>query len=110
MRKRLRKKLYMGEFKEMGFHVRFRLAENLGEEDLNMFFDQFVTEIIEANDLYFGGGGNQEWQGFVGLNRRGSVTEEQRNQVSTWLGNHPQVVEHEVSDLRDVWYDSRDWP
>jgi uncharacterized protein len=110
MRRRLRKKLFVGEFKEMGFYVRFRLAENLSEEDLSAFFDQFLTEVIEAQDLYFGGGGHRDWQGFVGLNRRGSVTEEHRNQVSTWLGNHPQVLEHELSDLRDAWYDSRDWP
>jgi uncharacterized protein len=110
MKKRLRKKLYVGEFKEMGFYVRFRLAENLSEEDLNAFLDQFLNEVIEAHGLYFGGGGHREWQGFVGLNRRGSATEEHRNQVDSWLGSHPQVQDRELSDLRDVWYDSRDWP
>jgi uncharacterized protein len=110
MKKRLRKKLRVGEFKEMGFYVRFRLAENLSEEDLNAFLDQFLDEVIMPRDLYFGGGGHLEWQGFVGLILRGSATEEHRNQVATWLGGHPQVLEHELSDLRDAWYDTRDWP
>jgi uncharacterized protein len=110
MRKRLRKKLYKGEFKEMGFYVRFRLPEDLGEEDLDVFLDRFLTEVIEAHELDFGGGGHHEWQGFIVTNRRGSATEEHRRQVDGWLGSHPQVLEHEVSELRDAWYDSRDWP
>lgn len=111
MKKRLRKKLLKGEFRELGFYVRFRLPENLGEEETNAFLDQFLMEAIEAHDLEFGGGGGgHEWQGFVVLNWRGSVTEEHRNQVKTWLSSHPQVVENELSELRDVWYDTRNWP
>ena len=94
MKKRLRKKLRKGEFQEMGFYIRFRLPEDLGEEDLDAFLDQFLTEAIDAQELDFGGGGRHEWQGFVVLNRRGSATEEHRKHVDGWLSSHPQVLEH----------------
>lgn len=110
MKKRLRKKLRKGEFQEMGFYIRFRLPEDLGEEDLDAFLNQFLTEAIDVQELDFGGGGRHEWEGFVVLNRRGSATEEHRNQVAAWLKAHPQVLEHQLSELRDVWYDTRDWP
>jgi uncharacterized protein len=110
LKKRLRKKLHKGEFQEMGFYVRFRLPEDLGEDDLDAFLDQFLNEAIEAHELDFGGGGHHEWQGFVALNKPGSATEEHRSQVAAWLKGHPRVLEHQLSELRDVWYDTRDWP
>ena len=110
MRKRLRKKMHKGEFKEMGFYVQFRLADTLNEEELDAFLDQFFKEVIEANDLGYGGGGNYEWLGLVGLSGRGSATDEHRAQVDRWLHEHPQVIEHDVSGLIDAWYDTSDWP
>ena len=111
MKKRLRKKLFKGEFREMGFYLRFRLSEEITEEQLDAFLDQFLGEAIEANGLEFGGGGGRnEWQGFVALNRRGSVTDEHRQQVGRWLAEHPRVLDHEIGELRDAWYDSAPWP
>lgn len=110
MKKRLRKKLHKGEFKEMGFYVRFRLPQDIGEEDLDNFLDQFFKEALESRGLGFGGSGYHEWDGFVAVDGRGSVTEEQRQEVENWFRNHPRVLEYEVSDLRDAWYDNRGWP
>lgn len=109
MKKRLRKKLCKGEFKELGFYVYFRLPEDMADEDLDTFLDRFFTEALESNGLGFGGSGHHEWEGFVAVDRRGSVTEEQRRHVDDWLKNHPQVVEHQISELRDAWYDTRGW-
>lgn len=109
MKKRLRKKLCKGEYKEMGFYVRFSLAEDMSEADLEAFLDLFFTEALESRGLGFGGGGNHEWEGFVAVDGRGSVSEEQRQEVESWLANQPRVRSHEVSDLRDAWYDKRGW-
>lgn len=110
MKKRIRKKLFLKEFRELGFHVRFRFAEDMTDEDLETQLDQFLTEVIEKQGLDFGGSGHHEWIGFVALDRRGSVTEEQRKSVADWLAGNAKVVEHDLSDLRDAWNDNRPWP
>lgn len=105
MKKRLRKKLRTGEFKEMGFYVRFRLPEDISEVELDTVLDHFIDDAIEVNGLEYGGGGDTEWEGFVTLNRRGSVTEDQRGKVIAWLSGNPRIIEHEVSELMDAWHD-----
>lgn len=109
MKKRLRKKRRVGEFKEFGFCIRFQLDENMSLTDVESFLDEFLTEAIEANELDFGGGGNHDWQGFVTLERRGSVTEEQRKLVNEWLDRHPQVQQHQVGEFLDAWYGTCEW-
>jgi uncharacterized protein YggL (DUF469 family) len=106
MKKRLRKKLHVREFKEMGFPVRFKVALDVDEGGLSVFMDAFLTEAVEANGLGFGGGGNHEWEGFITMMERGSATEEHRTKVASWLEAHPQVEEHEVGPLEDAWYGS----
>lgn len=106
MKKRLRKKLRVGEFKELGFYVRFRLPEDISDDELDTVLDQFIEVAIEGNGLEFGGGGDTEWEGFVAVNGRGSVTEDQREKVIAWLSGNPKIVEHEVSELIDAWHDS----
>lgn len=106
MKKRIRKKLHRGEFKEMGFCVSFRVQESMTDEELDLFLDKFLSEAIEAQGMEFGGSGYKDWQGFVSLSGRGSVTEEQLNSVEAWLAAHPSVEEHKVSALVDSWYGS----
>ena len=103
MKKRIRKKLHVREFKEMGFSLRFRIASDVDDEGLNVFLDAFL-ETIETQGLGFGGGGNHEWEGFITMMERGSTTEEHRAAVDRWLADHLQVVEHEVGPLEDAWY------
>ena len=107
MKKRLRKKLHKGEFKELGFYLHFTLPEDLTEEQLDVFVEQFFTEVIEAQRLDYTGSGGVEWQGFVAPIGPSSLIEKQRDEVASWLQNHPQVLHHEVSELRDAWYDGR---
>ena len=85
MKKRLRKKLYRGEFQELGFKLWFRLKANVTGEAVDSLLDEFISEAIAKAGLQFGGGGRAEWEGFVTLERRGSVTPEQREQVTNWL-------------------------
>lgn len=105
MKKRLRKKLHVREFKEMGFSVRFRIAEEVDEGGMSTLIDVFLSE-VETNGLGFGGGGNHEWEGFIAMMERGSTTEEHRTLVGNWLSANPNVVEHEVGPLEDAWYGS----
>lgn len=104
MRKRLRKKLHKNEFQEMGFEVQFRMPSDLTESDFDDLIDLFIEEAIEANGLSFGGGGGDEWSGFVALDGRGSTTDEHREKVGQWLESRPQILEWHVGPFVDAWY------
>ena len=107
-KKRLRKKLRVGEFKELGFLVRFEFAEDLPAEKCNELLDDFLSKAIEANGLLFGGGGyGDSWEGLVILDAtRGSVTEEDREKVNSWFQGQTQVKSFDVGPLIDAWYGS----
>ena len=104
MRKRLRKKLGLGEFQEFGFELRFRLDPALGEEEVDRFTDSFLLQGIEANDLMCGGKCGREWDVFVTRARRGSLTDEQVAAVRAWLEAHPSVRDVHLAELQDAWY------
>jgi uncharacterized protein YggL (DUF469 family) len=57
VKKRLRKKRRMGEFREWGCVMHFRLKS---DSDLNEFLDIFV-ERVEEIGCYCGGGGSAPW-------------------------------------------------
>lgn len=99
--RRLRKKLCVDEFQELGFELNLEFNDGLSDAELEAFVDGFLTEAIEANGLGYVGG---EGYGFVCLDRRGSVTEEQRNLVEAWLKGRSELKAANVSPLLDVWY------
>ena len=43
MKKRLRKKLHKGEFKEIGFPINCAFKEGLDEADFDKFIDDFIA-------------------------------------------------------------------
>jgi uncharacterized protein YggL (DUF469 family) len=95
---RLRKKLHLGEFKEMGFCFEAKLKNGTNEDAL---MDAFLLEAIAPAGLSFGGwitGGAIEKLG------RGSVTEENRQQTLAWLKARPEIESLSASGLMDMWY------
>ena len=54
MRKRIRKKLNIGEFRETGFEITWKPQE-VSEADFDKFIQEFL-DAIEARGLVFGGG------------------------------------------------------
>jgi uncharacterized protein YggL (DUF469 family) len=98
--RRLRKRLYVGEFREFGFTVRFEFRGKPDDGQLSAFFDAFIVEAIERNGLGFGGG---DTEGFVTA-VRGSATEAHRLAVETWLGARAEVASLKVGPLVDAWH------
>lgn len=99
--RRLRKKLRIEEFQELGFEYEvFWAAEPLVEEQ-ERFLDQLLADLVEPSGLSLGGGVNC---GFV-LARKGSPTEEDRLAFDAWLRRWPGVQSVKVGPLRDAWYD-----
>ncbi|EXF47448.1 hypothetical protein BAY1663_00119 [Pseudomonas sp. BAY1663] len=99
--RRLRKKLCVDEFQELGFEVNLTYREGADGKVVDDFLDAFISEAMEANELGYIGG---EDYGFVCLARRGSVSEEQREKVDAWLKGRNELAEYTLSPLMDVWY------
>ena len=105
MKKRLRKKLHVGEFQELGCEVRFQVADNLSHAAFDAVADAFISQAVEAHGLLCGGGGkNPEWNVFVTRDGRGSVTEEHRQTIERWLAARSEVNAVQIGPLVDAWY------
>ena len=104
MKKRLRKKLHLGEFREFGFEVGFRLSEDLDESGLDRFWDSFIGEAIEAWGLMCGGACGRVWDVFVTRPGRRSATEQDQRDVAGWLEQRPDVSGVQIGPLIDAWH------
>ena len=99
--RRLRKKLCVDEFQELGFEVQVVYPESLADEAIETFYSDFIVEAIERNGLGLIGGPEYA---LVCLGKRGSVSEEQRAAVESWLKERSEPESFEVSALQDAWY------
>ncbi|CAE6941105.1 UNVERIFIED_CONTAM: yggL [Trichonephila clavipes] len=99
--RRLRKKLCVDEFQELGFELTLNFKADLNDQTIDDFVDQFLDHAIAGNGLDYVGG---EDYGLVCLAKRGSVAEEQRTAVEAWLKGRDELQGFEISPLLDVWY------
>lgn len=99
--RRLRKKLCVDEFQELGFELFITYREDLDEAAEDAFMQQFLQQAIEGNGLMFIG---CDEFGMVCLGKRGSVSEEQRAQVEAWLQSRSELASYRVGALADAWY------
>lgn len=95
---RLRKKLRVGKFQELGFSYETKLKKSLSYEDESKLLDDSIA-VIEANNLVVGGGVTS---GFVTTFKRGSVIESQRQVVKDWLEAKGEFASVTVSELVDA--------
>ncbi len=99
--RRLRKKLRLGEFQQLGFEVSITLKPNLEIDALDRFLDEFILDAIEKNELAFGGGTDG---GFITTWKRGSTSDAHRTIVENWLRRRQEVVSVTLGFLVDAWY------
>mgnify|MGYP000296635990 CR=1 FL=1 len=102
MKKRLRKKLHKGEFRELGFELDYDYTGDLEGEPFDQFWGDWIR-MIESLGLECGGGGAGHQNYFI-IKYRGSVSVEQRQAVIDWLGKHPDIANVTAGQLRDAWY------
>ncbi|MGV3344789.1 YggL family protein [Enterobacteriaceae bacterium LUAb1] len=102
--RRLRKKLHIDEFQELGFSVTWTFPEGTRAEQIDATVDALIKEVIEPGGLAFDGGGYLNWEGLVYLQRIGQCTDEHREQIRRWLEGH-NVQAVAVSELFDIWWD-----
>ncbi len=103
MRRRLRKKLRLEEFREFGFELAFTLPADLSEAQVLDFGDELFDE-VESRNLMLGGASGHRWDVFVTRAGRGSATHDDREALRAWLERHGLVSEVRVSELIDAWH------
>ncbi|CAK9884261.1 MAG: putative protein [Candidatus Erwinia impunctatus] len=102
--RRLRKKMHIGEFKELGFSVAFSFPEGSEGEMIDATLDALIEEVIEPQGLACDGSGYLQWEGLICLQKIGQCTEEHREAVRAWLEAR-QLQNVQISELFDVWWD-----
>ena len=100
---RLRKKLRVAEFQELGFDVAWQLPKEMNDNNVDEFLTKFFVEVIEPNGLGFGGEGDLLWHGLICTQKLGKCTEQDRQTVESWLKDNGATAVS-VSDLYDVWW------
>ena len=100
---RLRKKLRVDEFQEIGFDIAWTFPDDITGEAIDNFIDTFFADVIEPNALGFGGEGDTLWHGLVCTRDIGKCTEAHRTEVEKWLLANGAVAAT-VSELYDVWW------
>ncbi|WP_206484022.1 50S ribosome-binding protein YggL [Thalassotalea sp. G2M2-11] len=101
--RRLRKKLRVDEFQELGFDVAWKFADDIKSDEVDQFIDRFFAEVIEPNGLGFGGEGDTIWHGLICTQKLGKCTEQDRAAVEKWLKDNGTTAVS-VSELYDVWW------
>ncbi len=101
--RRLRKKLRVDEYQELGFDIGFKLDDKASDEQVDAFMNKFFSEAIEPQGLGFGGEGDTLWHGLVCTQKLGKCTEEHRAGVEKWLTENGATAVS-VSELYDVWW------
>lgn len=104
MKKRLRKKFRVGEFRELGFGFTFDYKGDIESPECEQFLHAFVNECIEANGLMCEGNMTEEGCNiFATAEDPTKTTEEQRTAVKTWLEGRDDIELKSFSELVDAF-------
>jgi len=112
MKKRLRKKLHVGEFCEYGLELELKITSSISETDFDDLMESFIEDYVEANGLYCGGSWNRKEK------TAGMVVETGGDQeaapghaasIGDWLKSRGLEYDFTWSVL-DLWYPERKLP
>ena len=106
MRKRLRKKLCLKEFQQLGFNIDGTFKHNLTQEEQDKFYTFFIAEIIDKNNLEVGGGFYEnEFLVYAVDAKYKNKTAEKREIIRAELEKNKLIKDYKLGQLKDVWYD-----
>jgi len=97
---RQRKKLHLGEFKELGFNLEITLKDDIADSAINALINEFFAAVIEPRHLMYGG---SLAFGFVCRDTAGDATEEDRAAIRAWLESRSEIASTVVGELVDAW-------
>jgi uncharacterized protein YggL (DUF469 family) len=100
MRRRLRKKRHLGEFREWGLTIAIQRTHPDGFDD---FLDDFIAQAIAAHGFAFRGGGHGDrLTGVIEVGRTGDPIAARLHHVRAWLGARTDVASYVVGPLVDL--------
>jgi len=105
MKKRLRKKLRLQEFQQMGFHVNFEVNSPTTHEAENTFFDK-LFDFVDEHGLSIGGSMSSF---YVTRDGRYTTTDADREAMAAWLQQQPEVSAVKGWPLDDAWHGPFKW-
>ena len=102
-KRRLRKKLHLDEFQELGFYYRAIYKGDPNSKASEALIDDFLDFII-SRGLEMAG-----WveEGII-VKYKGSANEDDRQSIETWLKARPELDGVQLSPLCDTWYDTEE--
>jgi uncharacterized protein YggL (DUF469 family) len=104
MKRRIQKKLYLGEFAILGFEFSCSI-DDMDEDKVNDFFTDLLTFLEDNNMMFSGGGTKDNFGGYItSPNRYGCNTDEDRSALETWLTAQSGVSDVKVEALTDAIY------
>ena len=102
MKKRLRKKKHIGEFKIYGVPLAIKRNK---KTDFDSFFDAFLEEAIEANDCICGGGGKEDKINvFIELGREDNKLEMALEKIKSWIKSRSDIDKWYLGQVVDANY------
>ncbi|MFO7914634.1 MAG: 50S ribosome-binding protein YggL [Candidatus Krumholzibacteriales bacterium] len=106
MKRRLRKKKHLGEFRQMGFYLYLYLREEIDESISRKFKDSLLEDFEKILDAPPVGvfWGESYFELFI-CPARGSATDEDREWLRKRLEMDINVQYYEFGPLIDAWYD-----
>ncbi|MEG9311609.1 YggL family protein [Klebsiella pneumoniae] len=102
--RRLRKKMHIDEFQELGFSVACVSRKGPAKSRSTRRSTILIEEVIEPNKLAFDGSGYLSWEGLICMQEIGKCTEEHQAIVRKWLEAR-KLEDVRTSELFDVWWD-----
>ncbi|OKZ20157.1 MAG: hypothetical protein BHV81_03735 [Butyricimonas synergistica] len=98
MKKRLRKKLHRGEFRELGFSFDAKFKADTEMQVVETWLQELAS-LLNSHSW-----NSNVCGGFI-TRERGSVTPEEQDIVRKWFDEHGQNLESvTVGELKDAWY------
>ena len=104
MRKRLRKKLHIGEYAEFGFVIKALIITKITEELLLEFLDDLIL-FVEEHDMCLCGSANKHGQcEFIISSYERSLRHKDQYLIVKWFREKESIRDIYVTDFIDMWY------
>lgn len=100
MKKRLRKKLHIKEFRELGIQIKIRFNNKINTDILMNDFIDF----IEKNNTYCGGGGDdKKWDMVIEINKKLHTPENLTEKIKYFFSEKLMNGYELESEIIDLW-------
>lgn len=110
MKKRLRKKFHVGEFREYCFCASFRFEGEAKIEDVEQFIDNLLDQCVEPNHLCCDAFIAPNEMGRLYITGQDAKVADERNRelVKSWMEQQEGIELVSVSEYFDAWYGNID--